>query len=262
MNDIAVPPNDAHDNSVVASQANAAAEETADTGNGATGIKSLTADEFHPLDAIGGVRGLVESMLPGTLFVVVFVITNELMPPIIAAGGTALALMIIRLIQRTPVTQAASGLVGIAIGVIWAWRSGEAADYYLWGFLTNAIYFVPIVISILVRWPIVGIVVEGLKAGFTDASRIESGATKGWTKWRQDPVLMRRYQLASWLWVGLFGLRLAVQLPLYFADQVAWLGTARLIMGLPLWAATLWLTWILVHQRANRATQPDQTEHH
>ncbi|GAA2248732.1 hypothetical protein GCM10010401_23130 [Rarobacter faecitabidus] len=211
-----------------------------------TGIKSLTGDKFHPLAALGGIRGIIEAMAPGAVFVIVFVATRELLAPVISAGAIALIAVIARLIQRTPITQAFSGVIGVGIGVIWAWRSGAAENYYLWGLLTNAAYLLPILVSILVRWPVVGLIAEGLKAGLTDAGKIERGETKGWTSWRRNPEMMRRYQLATWLWVGLFGLRLVVQVPLYLAQEVGYLGTARLVMGVPLWAVTLWLTWMLV----------------
>ena len=38
-------------------------------------------------------------------------------------------------------------------------------------------------------------------------------------------------------------LRLAVQVPLYFANNVEALGATRLIMGLPLYALGVWLAW-------------------
>ena len=47
----------------------------------------------------------------------------------------------------------------------------------------------------------------------------------------QDRPLRRRYALATVPLVALFGLRLAVQLPLYFSSEVAWLGTAKLVDG-------------------------------
>jgi len=58
----------------------------------------------------------------------------------------------------------------------------------------------------------------------------------------------------------MFAARLAVQLPAYLAQDVAWLGTARLAMGVPLWALTLWLTWLLVHGSVRRAAEPGQPE--
>ena len=52
--------------------------------------------------------------------------------------------------------------------------------------------------------------------------------------------------VATWCWVGLFAARLAFELPLYFAGQTELLGSVKLIMGVPLYAALLWVTWLLV----------------
>jgi hypothetical protein len=56
------------------------------------------------------------------------------------------------------------------------------------------------------------------------------------------------YARASWLWVGLFLLRLAVQLPLYLAGAVVALGTARVAMGIPLFALGIWLSWLIIRR--------------
>ena len=52
--------------------------------------------------------------------------------------------------------------------------------------------------------------------------------------------------VTTWLWVGLFSLRLGVQVPLYLAEQAAALAATKLLMGLPLYAAVLWVTWLMV----------------
>jgi hypothetical protein len=253
---------------------------------GARGVRALTGESFSLAETIGGVRGLVESMAPGLVFVVVFIATgNTLGPALIASVAVALVAVAARLVQRTPVTQAFGGFLGVAIGVLWAWRSGEAQNYYAAGLLTNAAYLVAMAISVLVRWPVVGLVVEALRSGWTDGDKVKAavaandapygpgstteqdpaeqvdsgdgkdaqapGAFATWARrWREDPVLMRRYALATWLWVGMFALRLGVQLPLFLTgeDAIALLGTARLVMGIPLWALTLWLTWLLVRR--------------
>ena len=49
--------------------------------------------------------------------------------------------------------------------------------------------------------------------------------------------------LATWIITILMLLRLAVQMPLYFANAVEALGATRLIMGLPLYALGVWLAW-------------------
>jgi hypothetical protein len=148
----------------------------------------------------------------------------------------AAAATIARLLARSPLTQALGGLVGVLVGVVWAWRSGAAEDYFAWGLVTNVAFAVGVLVSILVRWPVVGIVVGAFR---------QEG-----TAWRADPAARRRYTAASWVWFGLFASRLAVQVPLYLHAEVGWLGTARLVMGLPLWALTLWLTWVLVREPA------------
>lgn len=226
----------------------------------ARGVRALAGEQFSVAEAVGGVRGLVESVAPGLVFVVVFVATTDLTWSLVASVAVALVAVVARLVQRTPLTQALGGLLGVGIGVVWAWRSGEAQDYFAWGLWTNAAYLVALLVSLAVRWPLVGLVVEGLRSGFgagTTASpdaatgtSSEPGAFARWARaWRGDRALLRRYAAATWLWVGLFAARLAVQVPLYLEGSVGWLGTARLVMGLPLWALVLWLTWVLVRRR-------------
>jgi hypothetical protein len=52
--------------------------------------------------------------------------------------------------------------------------------------------------------------------------------------------------VATWVWVGLFALRLAVEVPLYLTAQVELLAAVKLVLGVPLYAAVLWVTWLLV----------------
>jgi hypothetical protein len=230
----------------------------------ARGVRALAGEEFSAAQAIGGVRGMVEAVLPGLVFVVAFVIFNDLTVPLVASVVAALVLVVARLVQRTPVTQALGGLLGIAIGVLWAWKSGEAENYYAGGLLVNAGYLVVLLGTIVARRPAVGYVVEALRAGLTpETVRAEANRTASddepesddrpspfaaLSAWRADPAKMRMYAIATWLWVGLFALRLAVKTPLYFAGDIAWLGTFHLLLGVPLWALVLYLTWYVVRR--------------
>ena len=65
-------------------------------------------------------------------------------------------------------------------------------------------------------------------------------------RWRKDPIRTKVYVKATWLWVGMFAVRLLVQYPLYVSGNVNVLGTARLVMGYPLFIATAWATWIVI----------------
>ena len=139
-----------------------------------------------------------------------------------------------RLVRRESPRHALSGLVGVAFAAFIATRSGRAENFFLPGLLANAAYAAAFLISLAVRWPLVGVIVGQLDG--------EGNA------WRGDPVRVRAFARATWLWAGLFVVRLAVQLPLYLASAVVALGIARTAMGLPLFAVGLWLTWRLVRR--------------
>ncbi len=227
----------------------------------ARGVNVLTQEEFSLASSVGGVRGVLEALAPGIVFVVVYLITFELTPTLVASLGVALLAVLVRLVQRTPVTQAFSGVAGVLIGVLWAWRSGDARDFFAFGLWTNGAYLVACLISVAARWPLVGIVVEALRAGFGTAQTTTENPFAGFSRWRLDRALVRRYQIATGVWATLFAARLAVQLPLYLEEEnsIGWLGTARLVMGVPLWALTMWLTWVLVRRPS---TAPAQTRPH
>ena len=220
------------------------------------GLRALTGEQFSAADALGGVRGMVESVAPGLLFVVVYLVAGQrLRPALIAAVATAVLAVVVRLAQRTPVTQAFSGLLGVGIGVVWAWRSGTASNYFLVGLLTNGAYLVGTAVTILVGFPLVGLVV-GL---FAKDGPLSGGPWSAVLAWRAEPRLRRTFALATWPWVAMFAIRLAVQVPLYLKSDVAWLGTAKLAMGLPLTALVLWLSWRMV--RAAGAPAGPAPEH-
>lgn len=206
-------------------------------------IAQLDSEEFDLRQAVGGVRGLIESVAPGVVFVVLFVATRNLKWSIIAAVALALVAITMRLIGRTPLTQAISGLGGILIGAAWAWRTGEAQDFYVWGLFVNAAFALVTIGSILLRRPLVGFFVKAFSPGSTEV-----------------PGAERIFRIATWLWAGAFLARLAVQIPLYLASEVGWLGTARVLMGVPLWALVLWFTWLLVRPviRAHQEGAPER----
>lgn len=223
------------------------------------GMAAVAGDDFSFADAIGGVRGLVESVAPGLVFVVVYLAARPhtdqaLTAALVASAGLAVLATVVRLMQRTPVTQAVSGLLGVAIGVFWAWRSGQAQDYFAWGLWVNVAWCLGTLATIVARWPFVGVVVSMFR-----------GEDFSWRTERSLAAahLRRRYTWASWLWVAMFGARLAVQLPLYFAGEeaVGWLGTAKLAMGLPLTGLTLWVTWLLVRSPEAREAPADPPRH-
>ncbi len=221
------------------------------------GVRALTQESFSFTAAVGGVRGLVESIAPGLLFVVVYRVADQrLVPAVVASAGAAVLAVIARLVQRTPVTQALSGVLGVGIGVVWALMSGRAENYFAWGLWVNVGYAVGTLVTILVRWPVVGVLL-GL---FDPHGPLAGGPWSTVGQFRADRSLRRRATAATWIWVAVFAARLAVQVPLYFSAKVAWLGTAKLVMGVPLFALALWVSWVLVrpaHAAARLRARPD-----
>jgi hypothetical protein len=189
-------------------------------------------------DAIGGPVGLIESGLPAAAFVIAYAASgSNTTTAAIVAVALAVALAAGRLVRRESPQQAISGLVGVAFAAFIAARSGKAENFFLPGLLLNLAYAAIFLGSIVIRRPLVGYIV---------------GALDGERGWRDNPDRVRVFTRASWLWVGLFLTRLAVQLPLYLASAVVALGVARTAMGLPLFALGLWLTYRLVRRAAPR----------
>lgn len=183
------------------------------------------------LAAAGGIRGIAESVLPGLVFLVVFTTSGNLSWSLVASVVVAVVFVAARLIQRTPLTQAVAGVAGVVISAVLAMTTGKAENYYLWGFITNAGYVLAMVVSIAIRWPVLG-----LLFGY---------ARNEGLRWRQKPERMRAYRVATWIIVAVMAARLAVQLPLYLSHQVDALGAMRLLMGVPLYALGLWVAWLV-----------------
>ena len=210
--------------------------------SGLASLASIGSDgsNFSVIDSIGGIRGIIESMLPGLLFVICFVVTNNLQITVIASAALAVLQVVIRLIQKQSLMGVISGLVSIAICLIWVWTSHKAGDYYMLGFITNAVYSVFLAISLIVRVPALGLVIESIRKMPTE----NFGA---WLhEWLDYKPLKRAYMYVTGLWIAVFVLRLVLQVPLYLVNNVAWLGTVRLLMGLPFWALAIWVSYLII----------------
>lgn len=198
-------------------------------------------------DAIGGPLGVAESAVPAALFVAVYTaFGQDTNLAAIVAVAVGVVLTVARLIQKQTVQFALSGLAGILLAAFVVSRTGKAEDFFLPGLLLNLAYASAYLISIVVRWPLIGVAIAAI-----------SSQGMGW---RKDPQLMKVYTRASWIWVGLFVVRLAVQLPLYAAGALVALGVAKVAMGIPLFALGLWLTWLVVGKTALTHREDDGDE--
>lgn len=202
--------------------------------------------------AMGGVRGILESVLPSLVFLLTYTLIpgdsqTKLLPALALSVGVALLFTLVRLVQKSPPSAAVGGLVAAGVAAGLALITGNPSDNFVPGLVTNAVYGTAILISALAGWSVVG-----LAAGFLMGEG---------TAWRKD---RRKRRVFFWLgiaWAGLFAARLIVQLPIYVTsldpDQrdsaVALLGTLKLVMGIPLFAPLLAVTWLAVRALYRRS---------
>ena len=139
---------------------------------------------------------------------------------------------IVRLVTKSPPAAAIGGLVATAGAAALALLTGRGQDNFVFGFVTNAVYGTAFLVSALIGWSLIGLAVGFLMG-------------EG-TAWRRDKRKRRVFFWLAIAWAGLFAARLAVQLPLYFADNVTALGTLKLVMGIPLFAPMVAVTWLAV----------------
>jgi len=187
------------------------------------------------LESIGGFQGLIESTLPSFVYVLTFAIWRDLLISISTVLVAVFLLTVRHFIKRRPLTQLLGSLVGIGLAIYLTLRpGGQAGDFYLKDFWTNAIYGSVLLLSVLVRLPIIGVMV-GL---FTNQG----------LNWRKDRRKVRFFDLVTTLWVGLFATRLAIELPLYFTGQIVTLGFVKLVLGLPFYLTMIWVSWLLLRK--------------
>lgn len=199
--------------------------------------------------ALGGRRGMVEAAVPTILFTVTYLATHHLPAALILSLVAALALLVVRLVQRTTVQFVLNALFGIGIGALFvtmaARRGGsddeQALAYFLPGILYNSGYAVVMAFTCLIGWPLVGFMVGSV--------------TGDPTAWHDDKQIVRLCTRLTWLLVLPCVLRAVVQGPIWLAGNngaidpqaaVALLGVLKIGLGWPLQIAALAaMAWLL-----------------
>jgi hypothetical protein len=199
--------------------------------------------------ALGGARGVVEAAIPTIGFTVSWIVTKELRLSLGVGAALAVVLLVVRVAQRSTVQFVLNSIFGIAIAALFALRSGKAQDAFLPGILYNAGYAAAMLLSIVVRWPLVGFIIGSV--------------TGDPTAWHRDREIVRLCSRLTWLLVLPCALRVAVQYPIYLAsgDQSGLLGPAKIVMGWPLQVAALaTMVWLLARGRTPLPAADDADE--
>jgi intracellular septation protein A len=202
-------------------------------------------DQKKVVDALGGKKGVLDSGLPSLVFLIAFNVTKDLQSAATAAIITGLILAILRLVKKDTLQHVVTGLIGVVFCAFLARKTGSAVDYYLPGLIINIVYGSVYMVANLVGLPILGLVLGPILGENLH--------------WRKVAERKRAYIKASWLWVGLFASRLIVQYPLYKTGNLNALGTARLVMGYPLFAAVAWGSWLII-RKVPAAIPPEKSD--
>lgn len=182
---------------------------------------------------LGGWTGMLDSGLPFLVFTIAYLVTDrDLKVTLYASLGTAVAIAALRLVRRQSLQQVLSGLIGIAIAAFLAQRTGNADNFFLPGILTNAAYASACLISIAVHKPLLGYVIEAMRGHDTS--------------WVKDPDAHRLFSTITWFWTLIFGIRVAIMFPLFLLGQTAALGTFKILLGYPLFALGIFVTFRLL----------------
>lgn len=189
---------------------------------------------------LGGRRTALDATAPAVAFALAWLVSGRSLYWGAAAAmlvGAAVAL--VRWRGGTRPLAALAGLLGVLAATLVALYTGRAADFFLVQLLSNVVSALVWMVSIVARWPLLGVILGGLLGQRTS--------------WRRDPVLVRAYSLASWVWVCQYLVRVAVFTPLWLADAVVALALARVALSWPLIPACIGISGVVLF----RALPPD-----
>jgi len=194
---------------------------------------SRAVTEAALFEAFGGVRGMVETVVPGLLFVTIFTINKDLHWSAIAALVVSLLLVVVRLAMRDTVKHAFSGVFGVVFGVVFAMMTGNAKDFYLPGMLYTLGLSLAYIITTLVGVPLIGLILGPV--------------FKENLSWRtRNPGRKKAYAKASWAWGLILLAKCLILVLLYWWENTAQLGWVLVALKIPPFLLAVWLTWVFL----------------
>lgn len=179
---------------------------------------------------LGGRRGAVDATVPPLAFGAAWWLADgSVLIGVAVAVAVSAALAAWRLGRGHKPRSVLIGLAGVCVAGTVALYTGRAEDFFVLRILSNGGSLLAWAISIVVRWPLLGVVV-GVVLGQK-------------TRWRRDPVLLRAYGRASWVWVAQYAVRLIVFIPLWWFGFPGALAVAQAVLTWPLVALCLAVSW-------------------
>jgi hypothetical protein len=186
------------------------------------------------LGSVGGIRGIVESVLPTLVFLVLHLIfPDDVAISTLVPVAIAVIFVIVRVAAHAPASPAITGAVILGITALLAIVTNKAENNFIPGIVLNVGFLVAMLVSLAVRRPLVGVFVALLLGEPAE-------------HWRTVPTQRRALTLATIVWAAMYAIRLVVEVPLYLANNATGLGIAKIVLGVPLYAIVLLVTWLII----------------
>ncbi|MFF5128900.1 DUF3159 domain-containing protein [Streptomyces syringium] len=197
------------------------------------GADARSATEAALFEAFGGVRGMVETTLPGLVFVALYTVKRDIHLAAIAALSLSVLLVAVRLLRKDTLKHAFSGVFGVAVGAVFAMMSGDAKNFHLPGMIYTFGLSLGYIVSAIAGYPLIGLILGPV--------------FKENLSWRtRNPGRKVAYIKASWAWGLILLLKSAVLFPLYWWGDATQLGWVRMALGIPPMLLSVYLTWIFL----------------
>ena len=160
--------------------------------------KDLSAATF--LEVFGGVRGLIDSSIPVTVFVIAHFFAS-LNVSIAAAVGSGLVVVALRKSRGQSTQQAFSGFFGLVLAVVIVRSTGSGKGIFLPGIFITAGSGLAFLVSLLIGRPAVA-----LALGAVDPK---------YAVWKQHAALRRACVISTAVWCASFFIRAGVATTIY-----------------------------------------------
>ncbi|NGO72295.1 DUF3159 domain-containing protein [Streptomyces boncukensis] len=184
-------------------------------------------------EAFGGVRGLVETTVPGLVFIAIYTVNQDIHSAAIAALVLSGLMGAVRLARKDTVKHAFSGVFGVLFGVLFAMMTGNAKDFYLPGMLYTLGLSVAYLVTAMAGVPLLGLVLGPV--------------FKENLSWRtRNPGRKKAYTKASYAWGLILLAKCAVLFPMYFWADTAKFGWVTVSLKIPPFLLAVYLTWIFL----------------
>ena len=155
--------------------------------------KELSAGSL--LAVFGGVKGLLDSSIPSTVFVVAYLFSPR-NTAIIAAVVAGLLVVALRRLRGESLQQAFSGFFGLVLAVVIVRSTGTGKAFFLPGILITAGSGVAFSLSLLLRRPAIALALSALDPRYA--------------VWKEHPALRRACFVCTGVWAASFFIRAGV----------------------------------------------------